>query len=469
MAIYHCSVKVISRSTGSSAVGAAAYRSGQALEDERVGVTFDYTKKRVEGSEIIAPNHAPAWVHDRAKLWNYVEACEKRKDAQLAREVEVSIPRELSDTARHELVRGYVKAQFVEKGMVADVSFHMHDKQNPHAHILLTMRNLERDGFGKKTRDWNTKEALQEWRQQWEQHANSALERAQYAARIDHRSNKARGLVERPTLHMGVVPARLERAGIRTAEGDANREVVAYNQAIHKAREEAMAAVRDRRIAQADRALSKLPARRLAEQGGFGFLDPVGVWTKELEHVAATDIGQVARDAEARFKQRDHYTWQSAQKNAEVQRLAEQAQSARHWRFWSSMLTPSAREAKRQLIADARECASAAAMLKTEIKAAVDKARAQIAEAKQTLDDIKQAQTRVNRGANDQVRKETDTLKEERAVQQEAVRRAAMAEAARKAHEQEEQLTKVEGRNAKKAKERQKARGRQDQGWEMEM
>lgn len=147
MAIYHCSIKIISRGKDKSAVAAAAYRSGETLTNEYDGVTHDYTRKGgIVHTEILLPDHAPAEYADRSLLWNAVEKIEKAKNAQLAREIEIALPQELTMEHSISLVREYVKEQFVNAGMCAD--FAIHDKQdgNPHAHIMLTMRPLEQSG-----------------------------------------------------------------------------------------------------------------------------------------------------------------------------------------------------------------------------------------------------------------------------------------------------------------------------------
>ena len=189
MAIYHLSAKPISRATGRSATGAAAYRAGETITDERTGLVFDYGKKRgIDHSEIMAPANAPEWAHDRAKLWNAVEHSEKRKDSQVAREVEVALPTELNLDQQRELVRSFARSQFVDAGMVADIAIHHAKGENPHAHILLTMRDIGPDGFGQKNRSWNDKALLQNWREAWEVQTNQALERAGHSVRIDHRT-----------------------------------------------------------------------------------------------------------------------------------------------------------------------------------------------------------------------------------------------------------------------------------------
>jgi hypothetical protein len=229
VAIYHFSVQVISRSQGRSAVAAAAYRAGERLKDERYGHTYDYTKKNVAERAIAAPENAPAWVKDRERLWNAVEAAEKRKDAQLCREINIALPRELTAWQQRKLVSAFVTEQFVKRGMIADVAIHRDNPENPHAHIMLTMREITPAGFGKKVREWNDKELLETWRAEWANYANRALERAGYQERIDHRSLEAQGSDLLPTVHEGPHVRQMERRGIRTERGDLNRAVAEYN------------------------------------------------------------------------------------------------------------------------------------------------------------------------------------------------------------------------------------------------
>ena len=221
MAIYHCSVKIISRSQGRSATGAAAYRSGEKIHDERTGITHDYTRKGgIDYTEILTPENTPSWVHDRSKLWNEVEHVEKRKDAQLCREVEVALPCELSPTENQTLVRGFIQDEFIKKGMVADVALHQMGKDNPHAHILLTTREITPEGFGNKNRDWNQKDHLETWRKSWQEHANKALELAGHKTRIDHRTLEAQGIDRVPQIHLGASVSEMEKRGIRTDRGE---------------------------------------------------------------------------------------------------------------------------------------------------------------------------------------------------------------------------------------------------------
>ncbi|REE54716.1 MobA/MobL family protein, partial [Paenibacillus taihuensis] len=230
MAIYHLSAQVISRSAGRSAVAAAAYRAGEKLQDERLGQVHDFTRKQVADQFIMAPEHAPEWANDRQRLWNEVELAEKRKDAQLCREINVALPRELNDEQQLQLLKEYCQQQFVDCGMVADLSIHRNDPQNPHAHIMLTTRHVTADGFGQKNREWNNKELLHSWREQWAKHANRELERNGIHERIDHRSFQEQGIADRvPTIHEGPTVREMEKRGIATDRGELNRLAKEHN------------------------------------------------------------------------------------------------------------------------------------------------------------------------------------------------------------------------------------------------
>jgi len=198
MAIYHFSAQVISRSGGGNALAAAAYRSGEKLQEH------DYREKRgnVDYSEILTPKKAPEWTKNRESLWSAVEATERRKDAQLCREINMALPLELKPAERVELAKSFCM-EFTRLGMVADLAIHGQDTGNPHAHVMLTMRELRPEGFGPKNREWNRRELVEEWREAWAKAANLALERAGYEARIDHRTLAAQGIDREPTIHLG--------------------------------------------------------------------------------------------------------------------------------------------------------------------------------------------------------------------------------------------------------------------------
>ena len=219
MAIYHFSAKVISRANGSSAVASAAYRSASELHDDRLGRDHDFSNKAgVIHSEVMLPEGAPERLSDRAVLWNEVEAGEKRKDAQLAREVEFSIPREMNEKEGVRLARDFVEKQFVKRGMVADLNVHWDKAKDgspkPHAHVMLAMRDVGPEGFGKKNRDWNSTELLKDWREAWSAHVNERMAELGLEGRIDHRSYEAQGIKLEPQHKIGPAASRRPAQGL---------------------------------------------------------------------------------------------------------------------------------------------------------------------------------------------------------------------------------------------------------------
>jgi Ti-type conjugative transfer relaxase TraA len=239
MAIYHLHVKVIGRKSGSSAVASAAYRSGSRLRDERLGRDQDFSAKRgVVHSEVMLPENAPEGWSDRQRLWNDVEAFEVRKDAQLAREVEFAIPREMTQAQGIELARHFVRGEFVDRGMIADLNVHWDMAEDgmpkPHAHVMLTMRAVDEDGFGQKVRDWNRTEVVERWRERWAEIANERLAELDIDARIDHRSLEARGLPLEPQSQIGAPAKRIEvrgieGQGIKADRAEMHREIARGN------------------------------------------------------------------------------------------------------------------------------------------------------------------------------------------------------------------------------------------------
>ncbi|HAK8214581.1 TPA: MobA/MobL family protein [Salmonella enterica] len=193
MAIFHMSAQRISRSKGHSSVAAAAYRHGEKMTDEHTGEIHDYSKKKgVSDSVVLIPDGADKRFLKPEYLFNTIEKCEKRKDAQLALEVNISLPTEMTDEQKKALAVDFCNENFVKKGMIADIAFHKLDSDNPHFHVMLTTRSLTPDGsgFGQKVREWNSKEQLQEWRKSWADTTNEHLQKAGIDARIDHRSLK---------------------------------------------------------------------------------------------------------------------------------------------------------------------------------------------------------------------------------------------------------------------------------------
>ena len=238
MAIYHLTAKIIGRSQGRSAVAAAAYRSASELHDQRQGQSFDYSDKpHVVHSEIILPEGAPAWMADRSQLWNAVELGEKRKDSQLAREVEFAIPQELNQAEGIALAREFVQREFVARGMVADLNVHW-EEDNPHAHVMLTMREVNGQGFGYKATAWDKVALLKEWRKHWADLANQHLLRAGYDMHIDHRSYQDQGVVLEPTSHLGKAVDEMRARGEYAERAQRLEEVRARNAAKLEAKPE---------------------------------------------------------------------------------------------------------------------------------------------------------------------------------------------------------------------------------------
>lgn len=223
MAIYHLAVKSVSRSTGRSAVAAVAYRAGVCLENERDGLVHDYTRRGgVEDTFIVAPEGAE-WAQDRSALWNAAEAAEKRKDAKVAREYELGLPAELDAGQRRDLVRAFAEDIRDRYGVAVDAAIHAPhdygDDRNHHAHVMTTTREVGPDGLGAKTRQLDVRTSasveVEAIRERWAGMVNGALELAQVAERVDHRSYERQGLDIEPTVKMGHASAAIERRAER--------------------------------------------------------------------------------------------------------------------------------------------------------------------------------------------------------------------------------------------------------------
>lgn len=266
MAIYYMTMSVMSGNKGQSAVAHSAYQSGDRLHDDADGLTKNYARKeRVVATGIAVPDHAPAWAHDRERLWNEVEKIEGAR-GRYARNWVFALPNELTQAQQQELVSAFIKKEFVDRGMVADWAIHQADKDNDadnaHVHIMTTVRPFEKDGtWGQKshsimerdkngkliftkrdsknrkqykkrkvcTTDWNEKSTLLSIRHGWAVVTNRALEAAGYDERIDERSYAERGIDKLPQIHLGHAAAGMERRGERSRLGDINRAVAEIN------------------------------------------------------------------------------------------------------------------------------------------------------------------------------------------------------------------------------------------------
>ncbi|QNQ60081.1 MobQ family relaxase [Pantoea sp. MT58] len=190
MAIFHLDFKIVKRSEGRSSVAKAAYHARCRITDERTGDTYDYSRRNdLYGHFILAPANAPAHiVKDSTTLWKEVERVERQNNGQTSRYFDVAIPAELNNDDKKKLVLEYCQKNFVDKGMIADIAFHDLDSDNPHAHVMLTLKTIGPEGFGKKERSWNDRKMSVLWRESWSAMANSYLAAAGSSERIDHRS-----------------------------------------------------------------------------------------------------------------------------------------------------------------------------------------------------------------------------------------------------------------------------------------
>ena len=252
MAIFHCHIQAISRSSGRTPTAMSAYRSGTKIVNDELGETYDYTKKGgVAFSEVLLCENAPAEFADREKLWNSVQAIEKQANARFCREIEVALPIEFSRDEQIEVVREYIRKNFTDKGMCADWSLHDKGDGNPHAHILLTVRPIKANGeWGEKRKDryalddngnripvidpntgkqkigaggrrmwerisirstdWNDRTKAEEWRKSWADICNEHLNGRAY---IDHRSYARQGKDKVPMLHESYVARKIAKRG----------------------------------------------------------------------------------------------------------------------------------------------------------------------------------------------------------------------------------------------------------------
>lgn len=227
MAIYHLSVKTISRSVGRSATAAAAYRAGVEILDARTGEVHDYRRKGgVVHSEIVLPVGAPEWARDRSALWNAAEQAEVRKNSTVAREFEIALPSELSEAGRLALAVDFAKEIVVRHGCAVDVAIHEPgregDSRNHHAHLLLSTRKLRPEGFTDKTRELDQRQSgeVDYWRSRYAELQNERLKEAGLSVRVDHRSLKAQGVDREPTKHLGRSATGYER---RTGQASRRR------------------------------------------------------------------------------------------------------------------------------------------------------------------------------------------------------------------------------------------------------
>lgn len=193
MAIMHINFKILKRSEGKSSIYLAAYNNRERLKDERTGAIWNYTKKQdLYHSEIMLPDNAPDRFRDRVTLYNEIEKTERRADSQIVRYFIVALPRDLSPDENKKLLKKYLKKNFVDKGMIADFAIHDINSNNPHAHVMLTLRDVCSSGFLNKNREWNKKENVDIWRKKWAYEVNVALKNNNVMTRISPLSDLKR-------------------------------------------------------------------------------------------------------------------------------------------------------------------------------------------------------------------------------------------------------------------------------------
>lgn len=265
MAIYHFSGQIMSRiskQTGNpkSPLACAAYRSGEKLVDEIDNKAFFYKREVAPVTHILVPSNAPEWTSDRERLWNEVNKIEKNYNAQFAREFNVALPVELNHEQQEQLTLEFCQEAFVDRGMVADIAIHRDNEDNPHFHVMITIRPFNEDGTwgvkarreykfdeqgnhildknGKKafdkvdTTDWNRKEVFNYWRKLWAEKANQYLKENAINETISHLSNEDRGIEQMPTIHEGFVARKMENNGQQSDRVSFNKEVKKYNKTI---------------------------------------------------------------------------------------------------------------------------------------------------------------------------------------------------------------------------------------------
>ena len=307
LAIFHCSIKNISRSSGRSATSSAAYRSGTKVFDNELGKCFDYSRKKgIAFSEILLCENAPAEFSDREKLWNSVQEIEKQSNARLCREVEIALPVELLRDEQIRLAREYIQHNFTSKGMCADWALHDKGDGNPHVHILLTVRPIQAngkwgakrkdryalDGNGNKipiidpltnkqkigaggrkmwerisvpTTDWNDQCKVEEWRESWANLCNKYL---QGKAKVDHRSYARQGKKQLPTMHEGYVARKIAKSGKHSNIISYNQQVRQHN-ALEQANEQDIQTA-ENELKQLENELEKIKSEQKGqEQDGF--------------------------------------------------------------------------------------------------------------------------------------------------------------------------------------------------------
>lgn len=293
MAIYHFNTKTISRGKGQSATASSAYRSGEKLYSERYGKTNYYVRQEKPVTFILKPDHAPKWTLNRERLWNEVEKIEKQHNSQLAREFTMALPNELSNEEQLDLAKEFVKVSFIDEGMVADVAIHRDDKNNPHIHVMTTLRPFKMDGSwgnkqeklyiydenGEKMRtpagniksqtrnltNWNSKDKLYEWRKNWADITNKYLEENGSSERISEKSYAELGEDRIPTIHEGYVAREMDKRGEVSERIEKNKAIRKVNYEKQKEQKERVKNETSIKIVQSYSPKEKIELKQIAK------------------------------------------------------------------------------------------------------------------------------------------------------------------------------------------------------------
>ena len=329
MAIYHCSIKPISRGAGRSAVAAIAYRTASRIVNERENVLYDFTAKRgVDHCEIVLPDGMEAgWALDRSTLWNAAETAERRLDARVAREFEIALPHELDDAQRLSLTRAFARDLANRYGTAVDFAIHVpvearqgqNDGPNIHAHLMMTTRVITPSGFAEKApiereNGWliandlpTSHMQMREVRQMLAHHINRHLLQAGLDRRVDHRSHPDRGLDLEPTGHVGVHASQMRQRGIDVARSRIEPQAASRNaEVIRRRPEQVLSLLTDERSVFDRRDIARTLSRYIAEPDAFHIALAAVMASSQLVELQAEADGEPARYSTRQMIETEH-------------------------------------------------------------------------------------------------------------------------------------------------------------------
>jgi hypothetical protein len=339
VADYHLSVSTVSRSHGRSATAAAAYRAGERIADTRTGEVHDYRRKGgVESATLVLPDGAPAWAAKRAALWNAAEQAETRKNSCVAREFQIALPHELPPAERQRLAHDLAREIVARHGCAVDVAIHAPskdgDQRNHHAHVLLSTRRLEREGFTDKTRELDDQKSgeVMRWRARWAELTNERLRAHGCDARVDHRSLEAQGIERAPTQHLGPTATAIER---RTGEPSRRRQDIMDDRdrtELDEQREQRAAQEqRERQAQQEQKERQAQQAERAQRLERFARMPPAEQ-KRVIDQVRPRPVAELVKGDPAVMTAAKEVARLEAMRRAEVQHAADAQHKAEQWR-----------------------------------------------------------------------------------------------------------------------------------------